>query len=96
MRAFKNILNVFGQQNKIKDYSLKIRKNKKQEHKNVTKPLKENKQKRFHECYRNLSEDENIKKRNYANTKVKTCHIQKEKEKEKLLLQMKKIAKSFN
>ena len=44
LRAFKNILNVFGQQNKIKDYSLKIRKNKKQEHKNVTKPLKQGKQ----------------------------------------------------
>lgn len=40
LRAFKNILNVFVQQNKVKDYSLKIRKNKKQEHKNVTKPLK--------------------------------------------------------
>ena len=45
MRAFKNKLNVFAQQYIIEDYSLKIRENKKQEHKNVTKPLKENKNK---------------------------------------------------
>ena len=45
LRAFKNKLNVFAQQYIIEDYSLKIRENKKQEHKNVTKPLKENKNK---------------------------------------------------
>ena len=99
MRAFKNKLNVFAQQYIIEDYSLKIRENKKQEHKNVTKPLKENKNKDSMSVIEIFLKMRTLKKGIMLTIKVKACHIQKEKEKdtyEKLLLEMKKIAKSFN
>lgn len=73
----------------------------KQKQKPITKPKKEKKQKRLRQHYRNLWEDEQIKKRNYGNNRNKNVtETEKEREEKenkrwKIIITREKIVEWF-